>query len=54
MKIEEAMNILIQVCAQYRATRQEHQIVQTALQTIQQTISKPEVKKDGTDTKKVN
>jgi len=34
MKVEEALKMLREVCAGYRGTLNEHQVLQTALQTV--------------------
>lgn len=34
MKLDEALNLLRQVCAGYRGTLQEHQALQEALKTV--------------------
>jgi len=49
MKMEEALNLLEQVCAGYRGTLQEHQALQTALQTVKTKCSEKPVKKGKVD-----
>ena len=39
MLVKEALDILKQVCANYRGTLQEHQALQTALQTVEKKCS---------------
>jgi len=41
--MEEALNLLEQVCAGYRGTLQEHQALQTALQTVKTKCSEKPV-----------
>jgi len=48
MKIEEALNLLEQVCAGYRGTLQEHQALQIALQDVKtKCTEKPKKGKDS-------
>jgi hypothetical protein len=35
MKLDEALNLLKQVCSGFRGTLQEHQALQTALQVVE-------------------
>lgn len=44
MKTEEAINLLRQVCAIYKGTLQEHQMLQEALEVIMK-LEEPAVKK---------
>jgi len=47
MKLEEALNLLGQVCAGYKGTLQEHQALQSALKIVNDKCSeKKEKKKD--------
>ena len=36
MKVDEAINLLKQVCANYRGTLQEHQLLQQALKVVEE------------------
>ena len=45
MKVEEALNLLQQVCAGFRGNLQEHQTLQEALQSVKDTCSKKKEKK---------
>lgn len=50
MTKKEALELLQRVCAIYRGTLEEHQQLQTALQTVKEclTVEKEEEKEDGT------
>ena len=45
MKLEEALNLLKQVCAGFRGNLQEHQTLQEALQIIEKKCSENKEKK---------
>lgn len=45
MQKEEAIKIIEQVCAQFRGTLQDHQVIQTALAVIKTLEEKKEEKK---------
>ena len=45
MKLEEALNLLKQVCAGFRGTLQEHQTLQEALQVVEKRCSEKKEKK---------
>lgn len=40
MKVEQALELLSRVVAQYRGTLEEHQMLQQAMQTIQSALAK--------------
>lgn len=45
MKLDEALTLIKQICANYRGTLQDHQALQQALQVIEKELGK-EVKID--------
>jgi len=51
MKLEEALNLLKGVCANFRGTLQDHQALQQALQVVEE-VCKKKVKKKETEAKK--
>lgn len=42
MNIEQALQIIEQVCASHRGTRQDHVMIQQALETIKAAVTKKE------------
>lgn len=45
MKLEEALNLLRQVCSGFRGTLQEHQALQAALQVVEDKLKAPKKEK---------
>ena len=46
MKLEEALNLLRQVCSGFRGTLQEHQSLQEALQVVEKKCSEKKGQKN--------
>lgn len=47
MKLEQAMAIVAQVCAEFKGTLREHQSIQQALQVVQDALDKSETPQDA-------
>jgi len=45
MKLDEALSLLAQVCAEYRGTLREHQALQEALKTVSDKCSEKKTSK---------
>lgn len=41
MTSDQALNLLAQVAAQFRGTRQEHELIEKAFRTLNDALSKP-------------
>lgn len=50
MKLEEALNLIKNVCANFRGTLQDHQALQQAIQIVEKKCNEKVCKKDKKET----
>jgi len=53
MKIEEALQLITNICTDFKGTLKDHQLIQQALRVIMENIKKQELVNDNQDVKEV-